>query len=229
MPTAGSTSAKIRAVLLDLDGTLLDTAPDLVAAVNAMLAGQGLGPLPAQTVRDLIGRGIAHLVEQSLIAAGLPLVCERLEPSLQGFAVHYRRVNGQASTPYPGVMASLERLRATQLKLACVTNKARAFTVPLLEKTGLAPLLDAVVTADEVGRRKPHPAPFLRACELLGVKPGEACVIGDSANDAEGARAAGCRVLLVTYGYNEGRDVRSLDSDGVTETFAEAAQRLIAP
>jgi phosphoglycolate phosphatase len=127
------------------------------------------------------------------------------------------------------VIEALERLRAAKLKLACVTNTAAAFTKPLLEKSGLAALLDAVVSSDEVGRRKPHPAPFLRACELLGVAPAQACVIGDSANDAEGARAAGCRVLLVTYGYNEGRDVRTLDSDGVVDTFGEAADRLIAP
>ncbi len=227
-PTAGSTSERIRAVLLDLDGTLLDTAPDIVAAANAMLAGQGLAPLPGRTVRNLIGRGIPHLVEQSLVAAGLPLACAQLEPALRSFGDHYRRLNGRASAPYPGVVESLGRLRAAKLKLACVTNKARAFTLPLLEKAGLAPLLDAVVTADEVGKRKPDPAPFLRACELLQVNPEHAWVIGDSANDAEGARAAGCKVLLVTYGYNEGRDVQELDSDGVVQTFGEAAERLIA-
>lgn len=193
-----------------------------------MLAGQGLAPLPAHTVRDLIGRGIPHLVEQSLAAAGVPLACAQLEPALRSFGDHDRRLNGQASAPYPGVVASLGRLRAARLGLACVTNKASAFAAPLLEKTGLAPLLDAVVTADEVGKRKPHPAPFLRACELLGVAPAQACVIGDSAYDAEGARAAGCRVLLVAYGYSEGRDVRTLDSDGVVETFAEAAERILS-
>ncbi len=217
----------LKAVLLDLDGTLLDTAPDLAAAVNAMLDGQGLDPLPEHVVRDFIGQGIPRLVEKSLVAAGLPLVCERLEPSMQGFATHYKRLNGRASTLYPGVAEALERLRAAKLKLGCVTNKAAAFTKPLLEKTGLAPLLDAVVTSDQVGRRKPHPAPFLHACKLLGVLPAEAVVIGDSANDAEGARAAGCKVLLVTYGYNEGRDVRSLDADGVVETLAEAADRIL--
>jgi phosphoglycolate phosphatase len=194
-----------------------------------MLAGQGLAPLPERTVRDLIGRGIPHLVEQSLVAAGLPLACAQLEPALRSFGDHYRRLNGHASAPYPGVKESLERMRAAKLKLACVTNKASAFARPLLETTGLAPLLDAVVTADEVGRRKPDPALFLRACELLGVTPAQACVVGDSAYDADGARAAGCKVLLVTYGYNEGRDVRELRSDGVVATFGEAADRLIAP
>lgn len=217
----------LKAVLLDLDGTLLDTAPDLAAAVNAMLDGQGLDPLPEHVVRDLIGRGIPHLVEKSLVAAGLPLTCE-LEPALISFGGHYARLNGRASRPYPGVIEALQRLRAAKLKLACVTNKAATFTKPLLEKSGLAPLLDAVVSSDEVGRRKPHPAPFLHACKLLGVLPAEAVVIGDSANDAEGARAAGCKVLLVTYGYNEGRDVRSLDADGVVETLAEAADRILS-
>jgi phosphoglycolate phosphatase len=217
-----------RAVLLDLDGTLLDTAPDLAAAVNAMLAEQGLDPLPESTVRDFIGRGITHLVERSLVAAGLPLPCERLEFALLGFGKHYGRLNGRASQPFPGVVEALERMRAAKLKLACVTNKASAFTLPLLEKAGLAALLDAVVTSDQVGKRKPHPEPFLHACKLLQVDPRDAVVIGDSANDAEGARAAGCRVLLVSYGYSEGRDVRSLDADGVVATFGEAADRCCA-
>ena len=216
-----------RAVLLDLDGTLLDTAPDLAAAVNAMLSGQGLDPLPEGTVRDLIGRGIPHLVEKSLVAAGRPLTCE-LEPALISFGGHYTRLNGRASRPYPGVVEALERLRAAGLKLACVTNKAAAFTAPLLEKTGLAPLLDAVVSADQVGRRKPHPKPFLHACRMLQVQPAEAVVIGDSANDAEGGRAAGCRVVLVSYGYSEGRDVRELGANAVAATFAEATAVVLA-
>jgi phosphoglycolate phosphatase len=193
-----------------------------------MLAGQGLAPLPEQTVRGFIGKGITRLVERSLEAAGVPLPCERLEAALRGFGAHYARLNGRASRPYPGVLEALGRMRAAGLGLACVTNKAAAFTAPLLAKTGLAPLLDAVVTSDQVGERKPHPAPFLHACRLLRVEAGHAIVIGDSVNDAEGARAAGCRVLLVSYGYSEGRDVRELDADGVVDTLAQAID-LIAP
>jgi phosphoglycolate phosphatase len=218
----------IRAALIDLDGTLLDTAPDIAAAANAMLAEQGLEPLLVEVVRDFIGQGIPRFVERSLVAAGLPLPCERLEPALVSFGGHYARLNGRASRPFPGVLEALERMRAASLKLACVTNKASAFTLPLLEKTGLAALLDAVVTSDQVGRRKPHPEPFLHACRLLRVEPRQAVVIGDSANDAEGARAAGCGVLLVSYGYSEGRDVRSLDADGVVATLGEAADRLLS-
>jgi phosphoglycolate phosphatase len=193
-----------------------------------MLADLGLSALPASVVRDFIGQGIARLVERCLAAAGPPLDCAQLEPALRSFGDHYRELNGKSSRPFPGVLEGLRRMRGAALKLACVTNKAEAFTLPLLEASGLAPLLDAVVTADRVGRRKPHPEPFLHACKMLQVAPGNAVVIGDSANDAEGARAAGCRVLLVTYGYNEGRDVRKVDSDGVVDTFSEAADRLIA-
>jgi phosphoglycolate phosphatase len=180
-------------------------------------------------VRDFIGAGITRLVERCLQAAGPPLACASLEPALRSFGAHYARLNGQASRPFPGVIATLERLRAASLRLACVTNKAGAFTVPLLEKTGLARDLDAVVTADAVGARKPRPEPFLHACRSLGVAPAEAAVIGDSANDAEGARAAGCPVLLVSYGYSEGRDVRTLGADAVTETIGEAADLLLSP
>lgn len=217
----------LKAVLLDLDGTLLDTAPDLAAAVNAMLAGQGLDALPERVVRDFIGRGIPHLVERSLVAAGLPLPCERLEFALRAFGGHYEKLNGRASRLYPGVIDALERMRAAKLKLACVTNKASAFTTPLLEKAGIARFFDAVATSDQAGSRKPEPGLILYACRALGVAPHEAAMVGDSANDAEAARAAGCRVLLASYGYSEGRDVRSLDSDGVVATLGEAVDRLL--
>ncbi len=218
----------LKAALLDLDGTLLDTAPEIAAAANAMLAGQGLPALPAATVRDFIGQGIPRLVERCLQAAGLPLACERLEPALRSFGAHYAKLNGTMSRPFPGVVAGLERLRAAGLKLACVTNKAAAFTGPLLAKTGLAPYFDAVVTPDRMGARKPSPEPFLRACEALGAAPREAAVIGDSENDAAAARAAGCHLILVSYGYNEGRDVRALACDGVAEAFGEAVDLVLA-
>lgn len=216
----------IKAVLLDLDGTLLDTVPDLAAAANAMLAGQGLAALPAAQVREFIGGGIPRLVERCLQASGHPLACERLEPALRSFATHYARLNGVASRPFPGVVEALERMRAARLRLACVTNKAGAFAVPLLEKTGLAPFFEAVVSPEQAGSRKPQPGPILHACRALRVAPAEAAMIGDSATDVAAARAAGCRVLLVPYGYSEGQDVRSLDSDGVVPTLGEAVERL---
>ena len=214
----------LKAVLLDLDGTLLDTAPDIVDAANAMLAEQGMPPLPADTVREFIGSGIPKLVERCLAAAEVSP--PQIETALRSFSSHYARLNGASAKAFPGVFEGLERMRAARLRLACVTNKAAAFTLPLLQSSGLAPLLDTVVTADQVGRRKPDPEPFLHACRALGVSPRETVVIGDSANDAEGARAAGCRVLLVSYGYSEGRDVRTIDCDGVLDSLGEAAERL---
>jgi phosphoglycolate phosphatase len=188
-----------------------------------MLADERLAPLPAATVREFIGSGIPKLVERCLQARGAPM----REDALASFRQHYQRLNGTAAAPFPGVVAALERLRKGGLRLACVTNKAAAFTLPLLQKTGFAPLLDTIVTADQVGRRKPDPEPFLHACRVLGTGPGESLVVGDSANDAEAARAAGCRVLLVSYGYSEGRDVHALDCDGVIDSLGEAAERIL--
>jgi len=193
-----------------------------------MLADLGLQPLPAGVIRDFIGQGIARLVERCLAQAGPPLACARLETALRAFGDHYRAVNGKSSRPFPGVLDGLDRMRKAGLKLACVTNKAEAFTTPLLEASGLAPLLDAVVAADQVGKRKPHPEPYLRACKDLRVAPDEAIVVGDSANDAEAGRAAGCRVVLVTYGYSEGRDVRELGADRVADTFVAAVEWVTA-
>ncbi len=211
-----------RAALIDLDGTLLDTAPELAAAANAMLVELGLSPLPPHTVAGFIGQGVQVLVARCLAAAGREVAGSELEV----FSRHYERLGGSVAQAFPGVHEGLAAMREGGLALACVTNKPARFTQPLLAATGLARYFDAVVTADMVGRRKPDPAPFLHACRLLDVRPGEAVVIGDSPNDAAAARAAGCRVLLVPYGYREGRDARDIDSDGIVASLHEAAMRI---
>jgi len=217
----------IRAALIDLDGTLLDTAPDLAAAANATLAGLGLGALEAARVRDFVGKGIAVLVRRSLEAAlGRAPDDALLERAQALFAPHYARLNGAASQPFPGAAAGLAAMRANGLKLACVTNKLLRFTAPLLEKAGLAASFDAVVTSDLAGARKPDPAVFRYACGRLGVAAAEACAIGDSANDSQAARAAGCRFLLVPYGYREGLELAAIPNDGVVATLEEAARAL---
>ncbi len=119
------------------------------------------------------------------------------------------------------MLEGLALLKEAGLRLACVTNKAARFTLPLLEKQGLSRFFGAVVTADQAGARKPAPGPFLEACRRLNTLPSESLVVGDSENDALGARAAGCRVFLVPYGYSEGRDVRELDSDGIVASLRE--------
>ena len=215
-----------RAVLLDLDGTLLDTAPDLAAAANAMLRELALPELAAEAVRDFVGQGIGVLVSRCLAAVGSESTGEPHEAALSVFARRYEDTNGRSAIEYPGVRAGLEALRAAGLPLACVTNKAARFTGPLLEATGLSRYFDAVVTADAVGKRKPHPEPFLAACRMLGVDPADAVVVGDSANDARAAKAAGCAFLLVPYGYREGLAMHEIPNDGVVATLLDAAGRL---
>ncbi len=216
------------AVLVDLDGTLLDTAPDLAAAANAMLTDLGLRTLPEPTVREFIGQGIERLVTRSLDAASGPGAAPgaTLDAARAAFAVHYERLNGRASRIYPGVREGLQAMRAAGLRLACVTNKAARFTAPLLAATRLAACFDAVVTSDAVGRRKPDPEVFRYACRALAVEPARAVVIGDSDNDARGARAAGCTVWLVPYGYREGRDVHDIECDGIVPSLMDAARAI---
>jgi phosphoglycolate phosphatase len=203
-----------RAVLIDLDGTLMDTAADLAEAVNRMRAEFGLGSLPASRVAQFVGKGADVLVHRSLTdRIDGKVEPERFGPARTAFTRHYHAVNGQASVVFEGVPGALKRLRERGWRLACVTNKPREFTLPLLERAQLVGLLDAVVCGDEVRNRKPHPDLLLEACTRLGVAPGCAVMVGDSANDALAARAAGVRVLLVETGYNEGEPVSSLSDE----------------
>ena len=217
----------IRAVLIDLDGTLLDTVPDLADAANAMLAELGRLTLPQDTIRDFVGKGIPNLVGRCLGYPGESDAPEARE-ALALFKRHYAAVNGRKTRIYPGVPEGLRALRAAGLKTACVTNKAGAFTEQLLAATGLDRLLDLTVSGDTLAEKKPHPLPFLHLCERVGIAPAEALVVGDSRNDVAGARAAGCPVFCVPYGYSEGEDVRDLGADAIVGTLEEAASRLLS-
>jgi phosphoglycolate phosphatase len=219
-----------RAALIDLDGTLLDTVPDLAAAVNAMLGELGHPALPVGTVAAYIGKGADILVHRALTGA----LDGRADESLfvrgrDAFFRHYRRLNGQATLVYPGVAAALAMLRDGALKLACVTNKPREFTLELLARVGLLDHFDVVIAGDDTGQKKPHAAPVLAACARLDVPVRDAVMIGDSENDLLSARAAGCRVILVEGGFNEGHSVASLPADAIVGTLAEAAALLAPP
>lgn len=215
----------IRAVLIDLDGTLLDTVPDLADAANAMLAELGRLTLPTDTIRDFVGKGIPNLVGRCLGYPGESAAPDAVA-ALAVFKRHYAAVNGRRTRLYPGVLEGLQAMRAAGLKTACVTNKAGAFTEQLLAATGLDRLLDQTVSGDTLPEKKPHPLPFLHLCERFGIAPDEALVVGDSRNDVAGARAAGCPVFCVPYGYSEGEDVRDLGADAIVGTLEEAARRL---
>ncbi len=219
------TTVDVRAVLFDLDGTLLDTVPDLHAAVCAMLADLGRPALPEEAVRSYVGRGIANLVKRAL--AGSLDVAEDDAPAppdaLASFRRHYARENGRRTQFFPGVREGLEAIRAAGLPMAVITNKAEAFTRPLLEMTRLAEFFSVVVSGDNLPRHKPDPMSLVWACGRLGVSPADALFIGDSVNDFLAARAACCRVFLLPYGYNEGRDVRELDCDAIVPSIVSAA------
>ena len=220
-----------RAVLIDLDGTLMDTAPDLAEAANRTRADFGLLPLPAARIAQYVGKGADVLVHRILTdrmsGEDAP---EHFAPARAAFTRHYHAVNGDASVVFEGVPHALARLRERGWKLACVTNKPREFTLPLLQRAGLVPLLDAVVCGDEVQHRKPHPEIVLQACHRLGVAPGRAVMIGDSVNDVRAAHAAGVRVILVETGYNEGATVASLADepglDAIVPGLIDAARWL---
>lgn len=215
-----------RAILIDLDGTLLDSIPDLAAAANGMLAELGASTLPIETITTYVGKGTENLVRRCLQdeRVNRPANDGSVAQALEVFNRHYHTVNGRQSRLYPGVLAGLEAFRSQGAKLAVVTNKPTEFTLPLLEHTGLSPWFDAVVCGDTCERKKPDPMPLLHACELLGCSASEALVIGDSINDAKAARAAGMTVLAVPYGYNEGLDIHSLDIDGIVFGIDEACR-----
>lgn len=212
----------IEAVMIDLDGTLLDTIPDLAAAANGMLEELGRQPLPLDTVRNFVGKGIPRLVERALardIDGHVPP--EVLAQALPVFERAYAAVNGRYTTIYPGVREGLEQMRAAGFRLACVTNKSGAFSVPLLERMELAAFFELTVSGDTLPRRKPDPLQLLHACERFGVAPARMLMVGDSGNDVQAARAAGCPVFCVPYGYNEGHDVHSLDVDAIVAALTD--------
>jgi len=217
-----------RGVLIDLDGTLLDTVPDLAAAVNAMRADFGRAPLPTGQVAAYVGKGADVLVHRSLTESmdGRADAAD-FQRGKSSFYVHYRRENGRQAIVFPGVREAIALMRERGLALACVTNKPREFTHELLQRAGLDDF-DAIVSGDDTTEKKPHPAPMLHACALLKLLPSETAMVGDSENDVLSARAAGCRVIVVETGYNEGRPVSELDADAIVPGLLEAA-RLIEP
>ena len=215
----------VKAVTIDLDGTLLDTIPDLAAAANLMLRELERPPLDEGLVRTFVGKGIQNLVERVVAAAFNGAADAALvQHALTVYERCYASVNGRHTTIYPGVVEGLDALRAAGLPLACVTNKSARFTLPLLDEVQLASYFAEVVAGDTLPRKKPDPLPLLHVCGKLGVAPRDMLMIGDSVNDAQAARAAGCPVFCVTYGYNEGHDVRELDVDAIVASLIEATR-----
>ena len=203
----------LKAVLLDLDGTLLDTAGDIAEAANRMRAALGFQPLDPALIKTFVGKGIANLVSKTLKDAVGEVGPTALKVAVANFERQYEKCFGDTSIPYPGVIDGMNALKDKGLRLACVTNKAAKFTEPLLERTGLKDYFELVVSGDTLAAKKPDPLQLTHAVEFFGAQPAEVLLIGDSVNDAVAARAAGCPVFVVPYGYNEGQELRGLDCD----------------
>lgn len=207
--------ADLRAAIVDLDGTMVDTIGDFVVALGGVLDELGLPRVSRGFVELTVGKGSEHLIRSTLVEAGADEALYAQAWAL--YQRHYGAVNGVHSAVYPGVAEGLTALASRGWKLACLTNKPTAFAQALLRTKGLDAHFGAVFGGDAFERRKPDPLPLLKTCEALGTLPAHTLMIGDSSNDARAARAAGCPVVLVSYGYNHGEPVAAVDADGVID------------
>jgi phosphoglycolate phosphatase len=211
-------------VLLDLDGTLLDTAEDIAKALNRALAEMHFASVATAEVRNMIGRGAPTLITRAVARLGASVYAGGQARLLERFDFHYdqlHRLKESHSRVYPGVAEGLRELHGLGLRLAVVTNKVKPMAVQLLHQLALHQWIDEVIGGECCPQRKPSPEPLLLACRRLQVEPREVLMVGDSANDVLAARAADIPVVCVPYGYNEGRDPRELPCDAFIESLLE--------
>jgi phosphoglycolate phosphatase len=223
----------IQAAMIDLDGTMVDTLGDFEEALNRMLADLDLPKVTRYLVERTVGKGSEHLIRTVLAhqlalpeVAGLSNVCQSrsadvlYEPAWQRYQHHYAKLNGQFAHVYPGVVEGLQGMRDAGWRLACITNKPLAFAQGLLKVKGLDAFFDHVFGGDSFERKKPDPMPLLKTCQALGSLPAQTLMVGDSSNDAQAAHAAGCPVVLVTYGYNHGEPIHAVKADAWVDSLA---------
>ena len=215
--------------MFDLDGTLLDTAPEIAEAANRMLAALGKPVLPQAQITSYIGEGVQTLIKRCLTGQ------RQVEPDAELFAraqplYHDFYVENVAdSQPFAGVVSALQQLKTQGYRLACVTNKPEKFTQPLLQKAGLADFFELVVSGDTLPKKKPDPLPLLHTCQKLGALPTEAMMVGDSETDIQAAHAAGCFVVTVPYGYNQDRVIDAATVDATVQQLTEVVDLLELP
>ncbi len=215
----------VKMVMIDLDGTLVDTAPDIVVSANLMLEELGRSKRDIETISDWIGNGVSRLVKRALTGEMQAEPDKALyERAMDLFRKHYHAQLINRSRPYPGAVDALNRLEAMGFELACITNKAEAFTLPLLKALGLDKYFKLVLSGDSLPEKKPDPLPLLHACKYFGITPDHGLLVGDSSNDIQAARAAGMPVICVTYGYNHGHDIRAQHPDAAIGSLMELPQ-----
>ncbi|WJW75843.1 phosphoglycolate phosphatase [Thiohalobacter sp. IOR34] len=207
-------------ILIDVDGTLVDSVPDLAFCVDEMMQRLGLPPHGEAKVRDWVGNGVERLVRRALIGRlegePDPALFEKAYPI---FLELYAENTSKRSRLYPGVKEGLDYLKAGGYPLGCVTNKAARFTEPLLRDLGIADYFRIVISGDTLPKKKPDPLPLLHAAEFFGVHPADALMIGDSVSDVKAARAAGFQIVCMSYGYNHGADIRDSNPDAVIDSL----------
>jgi len=214
-PASAKSRHRFDAAIIDLDGTLLDTLGDFHAVLIEVLDELGLPGVDRAFVERSVGKGSEHLIRSTLQHVGGASAL--YDAAWASYQAHYDHINGDHADVYPGVVEGLDALVAKGLKLACLTNKPTAFAKDLLQMKRLAPYFSVVFGGDAFERKKPDPMPLFKTCEVLGTEPSRTLMVGDSSNDARAARAAGCPVVLVTYGYNHGEPVRGVDADGFVD------------
>jgi len=216
------TPVSVQAIVVDLDGTMLHTVPELAEAANRMLREMDYAPVSQELLASYIGNGIGWLVKRALTGEMHATPDAALyNHALPIFEKHYTGLL-LGSKPYDGVIEGLEAMRAAGFRLGCITNKATRFTGPLIEGAGLAKYFEIVISGDTLPEKKPHPMPLRHAAKFFGVPPEQLLLIGDSQNDTLAARAAGCPVFCVPYGYNHGEPAETLDSDAVINNLSAA-------
>ncbi len=209
-------------ILIDVDGTLVDSVPDLAFCVDEMMKRLGRPEHGESKVRDWVGNGVERLVRRALIGQldGEPEEAD-FQRAYPIFLELYAVNTSQRSLLYPGIREGLDYLKQQGYRLGCVTNKASQFTLPLLRDLGIHDEFEIIVAGDSLPKKKPDPLPLLHAAEQLGVKPEQAMMIGDSQSDVKAARAAGFQIVCMSYGYNHGEDIRSYHPDAVIDSLTE--------
>ncbi len=209
-------------ILIDVDGTMVDSVPDLTYCVDESMKRLGLPRRGEDAVRLWVGNGVERLVKRSLLnrLEGEP-DAELYNQALPIFLELYTQNTAERSCLFPGVSECLTYLASANYRLGCVTNKAERFTLPLLKTMGILEYFEIVISGDALPRQKPHPMPLLHAAEAVGVTPAQSLMVGDSKSDVEAARAAGFQIVCMSYGYNHGEDIRDYEPDAVIDSMAE--------
>ncbi len=216
------TLLKPEMILIDVDGTLVDSVPDLAYCVDEMMKQLGLPERGEDAVRHWVGNGVERLVKRALLNQldGEPDQ-DLYEKALPVFRALYAQNTSKRSHLYDGVKEGLKYMKNQGYRLGCVTNKAGEFTLPILRDLGVEDYFEVIICGDDTPRKKPDPLPLLTAAERMLVKPENALMLGDSQSDVKAARAAGFQVVCMSYGYNHGEDIRSFGPDAVIDSFTE--------